>query len=1045
MKTLASTILTILFGLTFPQAHGATTSPELLSDAMRPSQSGSGNSFGPTFSADGRFVTFVSQAQDLVTNGVPSRFLNVFVRDLESGVTSLVSVNTSGVGGGNEDSNFPTISSNGQFIAFESRASNLVPGDTNNAMDVFLRDLVSGTTSLVSVNTNGTTSPRGSRYPILSANGQRIVFEGGGSDLVTNDFNPPAGATFVRDLFMRDLPTGTTTLLTVNASGTGSARSRFNNTISEEASISADGRYVAFYSGATNLVADFPSRSQDIFIRDIDGASTIWASAGVSEILTNFSAGHYTLSPQMSSDGNTVVFQARDSLHAQPPVLIAFDRISGTSTLLATNVAYESTRKISANGQFVAYQSGHEVWLADLTTGTQELVCGPNMLAGISTCAAPDVSTDGNRVAFLGASSTNGPWNVYVYQRDTGARSLVSITTNGTLAEAIHDSEPAISPDGKRVAFESACAEIVPGDENASADIFVRDTSSNSTSLLSQTAVPARSGARGLGSVPQAGAISEFGRFIAFTSLNHQLVGEGDNIWQDVFVRDRVYGTNQQIKFPETSGPRLAFAPALSTDGRYIAWYEQPVPQNSGTSLTTNIYWMDRETGLARSIPFGGTTFPSSPPSLSPDGQWLTFAERAQPSGITNIYARKISNPSATNILISVNLPGVPTSQGHCSAPVFSRDGQWVFFESRATDLANNLVGGGVVLQFGQLYARNLQTGKIHWVGSTPTSLFALLGGTRNPTFGTDGRFVVFQGRPLSSASANLFRHDLKTTNGNLQLCSSCQNSSMSADERIVSYEQKDSLGILQVYVRDFLNDQTTLISSNSASGNRNSYSPQVSSDGRYIVFSSSATNLVPDDANNVSDIFVYDRALNSTFLVSRGSDGQPGDGPSTHPMLAPDGRTIVFTSFAGNLATADFNLTRDVFTLRLGGPDTDADGMDDEWELTCFDSLDHDGSLDSDSDGSSDLEEYRAGTNPVNNSSVLRVLSASHAVGDTILITWNSEPGRRYRVQFKRDVTAPIWTDIPGVISATGNTSTTTDTTVAGEPRRFYRVMLEL
>jgi len=1045
MKTLATTILTILFGLTLPQARGATTSPELLSHAMRPSQSGSGNSFGPTFSADGRFVTFVSQAQDLVTNGVPSRFLNVFVRDLESGVTSLVSVNTSGIGGGNEDSNFPTISSNGQFVAFESRASNLVPGDTNNTMDVFVRDLVAGTTSLVSVNTNGTVSRYPSGSPVISANGHRIVFESNAPDLLTNDFNPPVGGLFVHELFMRDLPADTTSLLTVNTSSTGSARRSNTQSFSDEASISADGRFVAFYSSATNLVPDFPSRSQDIFIRDIDGASTIWASAGVTGILTNLSTGYYTLSPQMSSDGNTVVFQARDPLHAQPPVLVAFDRRSGTSALLATNVAYESTRKISANGQFVAYQSGHEVWLADLTTGTQELVCGPNMLPDVSTCATPDVSADGNRVAFLGASSTNGPWNVYVYQRDTNSRELISITTNGTLAEAIHDSEPAISPDGKRVAFESACAEIVPGDENASADIFVRDTSSNSTSLLSQTAVPARSGARGLGSVPQAGAISEFGRFIAFTSLNHQLVGEGDNIWQDVFVRDRIHGTNQQIKFPGTSGPRLAFAPALSTDGRYIAWYEQPVPQNSGTSLTTNIYWMDRETGLARSIPFGGTTFPSSPPSLSPDGQWLTFAERAQPSGITNIYARKISNPSATNILISVNLPGVPTSQGHCSAPVFSRDGQWVFFQSRATDLASNFVGGGLVLQFGQLYARSLKTSKTHWLVSTPTSLISVLGGTRNPASGTEGRFVVFEGRPFSSLSPNLYRHDLKTTNVNLLICSSCQNASMSADGRIVAYEQKDPLGILQVYFRDFLNDQTTLISSSSASGNRNSYSPQVSSDGRYIVFSSSATNLVPDDTNNVSDIFVHDRLLNSTFLISRGSDGQPGDDPSTHPMLAPDGRTIVFTSFAGNLATADFNLTRDVFTLRLGGPDTDADGMDDEWELTYFDTLEHDGSSDSDNDGWSDLEEYRAGTNPVNSNSVLRVMSASHVVGDTVVIVWNSEPGRRYRIQYKREVTAPIWTELPGVITATGNTSTTTDTTVAGEPRRFYRVALEL
>lgn len=125
---------------------------------------------------------------------------------------------------------------------------------------------------------------------------------------------------------------------------------------------------------------------------------------------------------------------------------------------------------------------------------------------------------------------------------------------------------------------------------------------------------PSHSGARGLGSTTQAGAMSRFGRFIAFTSLNQRVVGEDDNPWQDVFVRDRVHSTHQQIRFPGTSGPRLAFAPALSTDGRFVAWYEQPVPQSPGSSLTTNIYWMDRENGLARTITFGGTTFPSSPP-----------------------------------------------------------------------------------------------------------------------------------------------------------------------------------------------------------------------------------------------------------------------------------------------------------------------------------------------------------------------------------------------------------------------------------------------
>src|SRR5207247_5299142 len=109
-----------------------------------PVVSGGGNSFTPSFSGDGRFVVFVSQANNLVTNDNLPPYLDVFVRDLANNRTTLVSVNSSGVGGGDGNSNFPIASSNGQFVAFESAASNLAGTDTNGASDVFARDLLAG-------------------------------------------------------------------------------------------------------------------------------------------------------------------------------------------------------------------------------------------------------------------------------------------------------------------------------------------------------------------------------------------------------------------------------------------------------------------------------------------------------------------------------------------------------------------------------------------------------------------------------------------------------------------------------------------------------------------------------------------------------------------------------------------------------------------------------------------------------------------------------------------------------------------------------------
>src|SRR5206468_10404748 len=128
-------------------------------------------------------------------------------------------------------------------------------------------------------------------------------------------------------------------------------------------------------------------------------------------------------------------------------------------------------------------------------------------------------------------------------------------------------------------------------------------------------------------------------------------------------------------------------------------------------------------------------------------------------------------------------------------------------------------------------------------------------------------------------------------------------------------------------------------------------------------------------------------------------------DGLSTAPVLAQDGRTVVFVSFASDLVSGDFNHTRDIYLLRLGGPDTDADGLDDDWEMAYFDTLSRDGTGDFDGDGWTDLQEFRGGTDPTDRGSILRVLTIDSIDGRTRTILCTAHPGRSYRVQFKRDV----------------------------------------
>jgi hypothetical protein len=157
---------------------------------------------------------------------------------------------------------------------------------------------------------------------------------------------------------------------------------------------------------------------------------------------------------------------------------------------------------------------------------------------------------------------------------------------------------------------------------------------------------------------------------------------------------------------------------------------------------------------------------------------------------------------------------------------------------------------------------------------------------------------------------------------------------------------------------------------------------------------------------------------------------------------MAGDGRTIAFQSLASDLAGSDINDRRDVFLLRLGSPDTDHDGMDDDWEAAHFGDLSHDGTADGDGDGASDLAEFRAGTDPTNGNSVFRVLTLQPAAGGGRLILWTASPNWNYRVEFKDDLGAPTWTPLNGIISWNGGLASLVDGSATNSPSRIYRAV---
>ncbi len=248
-------------------------------------------------SADGRFVAFWSYASNLV-EGDTNNQADVFVRDRLRGITMRASVSSTGVEGDSASGygGPVSISADGRYVAFQSYASNLVGGDTNGAVDMFVRDLIAGTTTRVSVASDGAEAPAGGQRGTISADGAHVVFASS-SPLVTEDTNG-AG-----DVYVRDVATGITTRVSVSSYGAqGDGESGPGMSMLQ----SSDGRYVCFASMATNLVTGDTNGQNDIFVHD--RVTGVTKRVNVAEDGTQ--ANGYSERPAISADGRYVAYQS---------------------------------------------------------------------------------------------------------------------------------------------------------------------------------------------------------------------------------------------------------------------------------------------------------------------------------------------------------------------------------------------------------------------------------------------------------------------------------------------------------------------------------------------------------------------------------------------------------------------------------------------------------------------------------------------------------------------------------------------------------------
>jgi Tol biopolymer transport system component len=378
-------------------------------------------------------------------------------------------------------------------------------------------------------------------------------------------------------------------------------------------------------------------------------------------------------------------------------------------------------------------------------------------------------------------------------------------------------------------------------------------------------------------------AVSATGRYVVFVSFASNLVADDTNGSSDVFVRDRLTGVTRRVSLrPDGQQTVGDFSdPGISADGRYVVFSSTAadlVP--GGTDGHFQVFVRDLRAGVTRQASVGpggrqpnGASFDAA---LSADGLHVSFLSSASnlasgdTNGASDIFVRDLAAGVTRRVSVG---PGGRQADGFSVEPALSANGRYVAFTSFATNLVGGDTNGSA-----DVFVRDRLDGVTRRASVGPGGRQAD-GGSSEPALSADGRSVVF-----SSDASNLVSGD---TNG-----------------------------VLDVFVRNLWSGTTRRVSvgvgGRPADGE--SFFPAVSADGRWVSFSSAASNLVSGDTNATTDVFRRDLVSASTRRLSSGPAGRQGDGPSFADGISADGRHVVFTSSASNLVDGDTNAQPDVF-----------------------------------------------------------------------------------------------------------------------------------
>jgi len=722
-------------------------------------------------SADGNLVLMVTDAAIDPSDSDGND--DIYLRNIQAETTTLMTPSIT------EDVESADLSADGRYIAFTTSQA-LYPGDGNGTSDVYRMKVADNAITIASaVSGSSNAGNDGSDEPSISDDGSWIAFSSKATNLVAG-FNDDNGI-YSRDVFVRDVDGNTTSLVSA----------KYNSAISggdagsEEPEIAGGpvtlGQVKVAYSSSSTTLADNavtdPSDSASVYLRSMSVVPSVLVSRATGAGGVNADSRAHT--PSISDDGSRIVFSSdAGNLGAGASYYGTYlrDLTDSTTTLLSAHNYYSVFGQISGNGQFGTWSEAGgattdsdpdltSVFIRSLPSGQARLVSRPS---GSNPIQAPSfesyvyggriISATGRYFAFTTSSSHLPGWQAdtqgsQAYRRDlrTGAVELVSRADGVNGAPAQRTGDVSMSSDGNLIAFQASDS-LVPADINDVSDIYVRNLTAGTTTLVSRADGP--DGAVGSNGSEQP-VISGDGNRVAFVSRSSNLGGSSTD--DHVYVRD--LSTNHTMVASRATGAAGALAdddsghPSLSYDGSRVVFtsYGKNLDPDDGL-VSQSIYLRNLDSDqtflVSRAPGLNGASLDDYvlDPIISGNGSLVAFIARDAaavpdtapwPAGSSQIVVRNLSD--GANQLASISSNGQP-GDGSSGDPSLSRDGKIIAFDTEATNLRDGFDNTGR----DTVIVRDLGTGAVTGPPRFGLASASTSAGSSYPSVSDSGDCVAF-------------------------------------------------------------------------------------------------------------------------------------------------------------------------------------------------------------------------------------------------------------------------------------------------------------